>query len=113
MALVVGLLKVRAVVILPVLAAAAVGLYYWFVAPAVAETLGIAPVGAVVIQGAALALVAVWLWRAMRRVHSSNGSSKIQRAQPVAERWVFWRYSIWVKRIKSTSVRIKQNQITY
>ena len=85
-ALIAGLLKVRAVAALPVLAAAAVGLYYWFVAPTVAATLGVAPVGTVIIQGAALALVGVWLWRAMRRVRSPNGSSTVSRAQPLVHR---------------------------
>ena len=61
------LLKVQADVMLPVLAAAAVGLYYWFVAPTVADTLGVADTGAWILRSAALVLVAVWLWRAMRR----------------------------------------------
>jgi len=76
-AVLVWLLKVRAALALPVLAAVSLGLYYWFAAPAVSATLGIVPVGTVVIQSAALVLVGVWLRRATRpRSTTSNGSLK-------------------------------------
>ena len=82
-ALIVWLLKVRAAVVLPVLAAASIMLYYWFAAPAVAEMLAIAPLGAVVIQSAAFVLTGAWLWRAMRRVRQiSNGSPQPERHSP-------------------------------
>ena len=61
----VWLLKVRVAVVLPVLAATSIGLYYWFVAPIVAGTLGIAPTGTVIIQSAAIVLVVVWLRRSL------------------------------------------------
>jgi hypothetical protein len=67
-AVLVWLLKIRAAVVLPVLAAASIMLYYWFAAPTVAETLAIAPVGTLAIQSAAFVLIGAWLWRAMRGV---------------------------------------------
>jgi hypothetical protein len=48
----------------PVLGAAAVGLYYWFVAPTVASTAGDTTWLAAVIRVVALVTVAFWLWRA-------------------------------------------------
>ncbi len=66
--LITRLLKLPAEIILPFLAAASVSLYYWFAAPTVAATIGIAPSGTVVIQILAFTLVGVWLWRAIRRV---------------------------------------------
>ena len=77
--LLVRMLKVRAVVVLPVLAAAAVGLYYWFAAPQVASTLGVVGAGTVVIRSAALVLVGVWLWRALRQVRRTPGHPPAQR----------------------------------
>lgn len=65
--LLVRVLNVRAALVLPVLAATAVGLYYWFVAPQTAATLGGGGIGAVVLRSAALVLVGVWLWRAVHR----------------------------------------------
>ncbi len=67
-ALLAGGLKIPAKRILPLLAAAAVGLYYWFVAPTIAATLGAAQIGTLLIRGAALVLIGVWLWHALRRV---------------------------------------------
>lgn len=82
---IVWLLRARAGVVLPVLAAAAAGLYYWFVAPTVAATLGVAEAGPWIIRSAALALVAVWLWRAMRRLRRpSNGPPPAQPPRPPA-----------------------------
>jgi len=79
----VRLFKVRAAISLSVLAATSVGLYYWFSAPIIAATLGIVAVGTVVIQSAALALVGVWLWRAIRRVRrTQNGSHSPIRLDP-------------------------------
>lgn len=84
-ALIVWVSKVGAGVVLPVLAAAAVGLYYWFVAPTMAATLGVAVAGAWIIRSAALVLVGVWLWRALRRLRRpSNGPPSVQRARPPA-----------------------------
>ncbi|MFQ5568750.1 MAG: hypothetical protein ACE5G0_03685 [Rhodothermales bacterium] len=94
--LLVLVLKIQAARMLAVLATAAVGLYYWFAAPQIAETLGVADIGALIIRGAALALVSVWLWRAWPRTRrASNGAASghttagplpsIQQPQPATE----------------------------
>ncbi len=66
-ALVVRALKLNAARTLPWLAALAVGLYYWSVAPSVVGTLGIPNASAIVLRLSALALVTSWLWRAIRQ----------------------------------------------
>lgn len=83
--LLVRMLKVRAVVVLPVLAAAAVGLYYWFAAPQVASTLGVVSAGTVVIRSAALVLVGVWLWRALRQVRRTPGRPPARHTGPATQ----------------------------
>lgn len=50
---------------LPLLAAAAVGLYYWFSAPLIATALGLPPWAATPIRTGALLLIAVWLASAL------------------------------------------------
>jgi hypothetical protein len=52
---------------LAILGASAAGLYYWFTAPTLAEALGLGSSVALGIRIAALALVAVWLARAVQR----------------------------------------------
>ena len=47
------------------LAAAAVGLYYWFAAPVLADAVGQRDSAAWVIRAAALALVVNWYWRSL------------------------------------------------
>lgn len=54
-------------VLLAVLGATAAGLYYWFAAPALASALGLGPLVEAGLRIAALALVAFWLTRAVRR----------------------------------------------
>jgi hypothetical protein len=63
----VRLFKVRSEHVLPVLAGLAAGLYYWFVAPQTASTLGLPDGGTWGLRAAALTLVGLWLWRALRR----------------------------------------------
>lgn len=58
--------RIPAARIFPALAALAVGLYYWFAAPNLAAALGAPKAGEVVLRVAALSLVAIWWWRAMR-----------------------------------------------
>ncbi len=53
-------------VLLPLLAAAAVGIYYWFAAPLIAEALGITPAAGGFVRVAALLVVVVWLSSALR-----------------------------------------------
>ena len=79
---IVWLLKARASIVLPVLAAAAVGLYYWFVAPTVAATLGVPDAGPWIIRSTTLALVAVWLWQALHSLQRL--SNKPPTARPPA-----------------------------
>jgi len=55
------LTELHAHVALPLLAAAAVGLYYWFSAPLIATALGLPPWAATSIRVGALLLVVVWL----------------------------------------------------
>lgn len=50
---------------MPVLAAAAAGVYYWFASPILAGTLALGPAGAVVLRVVFLGLVGVWLVRAV------------------------------------------------
>jgi nitrite reductase (NADH) large subunit len=59
--------KLRAEVALPLLAATAIGVYYWLGAPALAEANGLAQ-GVVYIRAAAVVLIGVWLWRARGRL---------------------------------------------
>lgn len=49
------------------LAAAAVGLHYWFAGPALAEGLGLGGRAAPALRALAFGLVAAWTWRALRR----------------------------------------------
>jgi hypothetical protein len=63
--LLVRTLNVRASVALAVLAAAAVALYYWFVAPLITADLSTAETATAVLRGAALVLVTLWLWHAL------------------------------------------------
>jgi hypothetical protein len=53
-------------VALPVLGGTSLGLYYWYAAPALAKAYGGEDLAAVIIRGAAIALVIAWLWRASR-----------------------------------------------
>ncbi len=52
--------------VLPTLAALAAGLYYWFAAPSMAETLGVSGTGGLLLRTTALALVIAWWWNAQR-----------------------------------------------
>ena len=80
-AVAVRLLGLSSSVTLIVLAGAAVAFYYWFGAPVIAGALGVegagagagAGAGTASIRAAALGLVAVWLWRGLRRVDVANG----------------------------------------
>ncbi len=80
-ALTVLLLKVPAARMLPVLAAAAVGLYYWYAGPLVAEALAVGAAGALVIRVLALGLTAVWLYRALGRT-GGNGARRAMARPP-------------------------------
>ena len=73
-ALAVRILNVSVALALTILAAGAAGLYYWFAAPIIASTLGVAGVGTLVIRSAAFVLLVVWFWRAMlkARTHHSK-----------------------------------------
>lgn len=68
--------KAPSALFMPALAAAAVGIYYWFSGPIVSRTLGIdgeasggtdASPAAMAIRAAAFALIVWWLWRAYTR----------------------------------------------
>ncbi len=62
----VGLLRLKPTVVLPLLGGAAVGLYYWLGAPALATAYGLPAAGGIAIRIAALALIAVWLRAAFK-----------------------------------------------
>ncbi|HLG05037.1 MAG TPA: hypothetical protein VI383_02725 [Gemmatimonadales bacterium] len=64
--LLVTVFRIGAAVALPVLAALAVGLYYWYAAAVVAEAWGITGIPTWSIRIAALALILTWLPRALR-----------------------------------------------
>ena len=51
---------------MPLLAAAAVGIYYWFAAPLIAEALRLNPAVATAIRVSTLVVVAMWLSAALR-----------------------------------------------
>jgi hypothetical protein len=57
-------LGLSAAVTIRYLGALALGLYYWFVAPVVTDHLALPAWVPIVVRTAALALVALWLWRA-------------------------------------------------
>ncbi len=59
-------LRLSAAVALPILASAAVGLYYWFASAAIAEAWGLAPAATWSLRGAAAALIGWWLVHALR-----------------------------------------------
>ncbi len=61
-------------VALPLLAAAAVGLYYWYASPLILEALGTSGGATTPLRVVMLAFVAVWLASAMRRRHAPNGN---------------------------------------
>ncbi len=83
-ALIVRLFRVRAETALPVLAAAAAGLYYLFAAPVVAGAFGLPGTWVWGMRGAAAALVAVWLARALLRVRRKPVRSVAARPVPMA-----------------------------
>jgi hypothetical protein len=58
--------------VIPTLAALAAGLYYWFAAPSVAETLGVRGAGGQLLRASALALVVAWWWNAQRTGSTSG-----------------------------------------
>jgi hypothetical protein len=64
-AAVVKLGSVRAQMMMPVLAALAAGVYYWFASPVFAEAVRLPPIAGQVIRVAALGLVAFWLFKAL------------------------------------------------
>ncbi len=70
--LLVRLFRASAMRAMVVLAAAAAGLYYWFAADTVTTAFEIQGAPTTAIRVVGLALVAVWLWRAMQRVTHTN-----------------------------------------
>lgn len=62
----IGLVDLSPKVASPLLAALCAGLYYWFAAPASVAAFGGPEWLGLTLQGAFLALVAVWLWKAVR-----------------------------------------------
>lgn len=61
-----GLTGAQGHMMLPLLAGTAVGIYYWFAAPLIAEALGVSTSVATVIRVVALLVVAAWLSSALR-----------------------------------------------
>jgi hypothetical protein len=61
--------------VLPVLAALAAGLYYWFTAPTLAAALGLMTPSPDLLRGAALLLIGIWLWKALSNVRLPKPSS--------------------------------------
>ena len=59
--------RARAAIVMPLLGAVAVGLYYWYAAPTIAEAFWAPSAGATVVRGLALLLVGVWLARNVMR----------------------------------------------
>lgn len=60
-------LGLRVSVMMPLLAGAAIGIYYWFAGPIIATGLGLGEYAGLVLRVVALTLVAAWLWRAGRQ----------------------------------------------
>lgn len=60
-----SLFRLSARAMMPVLAAAAAGVYYWFASPILAGTLLLGPAGGHALRVAFLGLVGVWLFKAM------------------------------------------------
>lgn len=58
--------------LMPVLAAAAAGIYYWFAGPTLAGTLALGPAGALALRILFLGLVAVWFVRAAGRSRNQD-----------------------------------------
>lgn len=59
--------RVRAALVLPVLGGVSIGIYYWFAAPKLAAAYGAPPSVGLGLRILALALVTLWLVRAVRR----------------------------------------------
>jgi nitrite reductase (NADH) large subunit len=62
------LLNARAQWAMPVLGAAALGLYYWYASPSLAESYALTPAAAWAIRVVMGAAIGWWLWRTLRRV---------------------------------------------
>lgn len=73
--LLVWLFRASAIRAMVVLAAAAAGLYYWFAADTVTTAFEIQGAPTTAIRVLALALVAIWLWRAVQHVTHANSHS--------------------------------------
>lgn len=65
---IVGAARLNPVRVMPVIAAAAVGLYYWFASPAITSAWHLPPTIGTLIRVAALTLVGFWLIAALRAV---------------------------------------------
>jgi nitrite reductase (NADH) large subunit len=74
-AILVWLLKASAARAMVVLAAAAAGLYYWFAADTITTAFAIEGAATVAIRVVALALVVVWLWRAVPQTTHGDTNS--------------------------------------
>ena len=67
--------------LLPILGAVAIAVYYYFAATSIAGTLGLGQATVVGIRVATWALAAVWLWRALR-LASPNGRTPSAMPSP-------------------------------
>lgn len=65
---IVGTARLNPVRVMPVIAATAVGLYYWFASPAIATAWHLPPTTGTLLRAAALTLVGYWLIAALRAV---------------------------------------------
>ena len=77
------LMEARAAVVLPMVAALAVGLYYLFASPNVVATLGGGTTATLLLRSATFLLVVVWLWRALRDSDVTVAESVEPMAVPV------------------------------
>ena len=76
-------LRVRTEVMLPVLAAAALALYYWLALPGLTNTLGLPTSMLHLLRAGALGFTGFWLVRALRRGRTVRAAPDLGQAVPV------------------------------
>ncbi len=84
-ALLAAILRISTFRLMPFLGALAVGVYYWYAAPASMDNFGLP--GGEILKWALLAFVAFWLVRALQRARGQEAPQRPVAAHPVAPRF--------------------------
>ena len=76
--IIVKILRLRAEIVVPVLGATAVLIYYWFSAPAIVAEFVLHPLVGTIIRIASFSLVGIWLWK---KYADARGTAKFQAVE--------------------------------